>query len=93
MAGADTMPINELKSKFIGGLPEGVAPLICWLASDDARNVNGQVFVGSGQRVGVFCPMDESKVAFKDGSFTRDEIWQIMPVLTSGLQNPALEPD
>lgn len=88
---AHSMPIDELKNKFIGGSPEGVAPLVCWLAGDDAQKINGQILVASGQRVGVFCPMDETKTAFKDGSFTIDEIWQIMPVLTVGLPNPAIE--
>lgn len=89
MAAADTMPIDELKNKFIGGFPEAVAPIVCWLASDDSKNINGQVFVAAGWRVGVFSSMHEAKVAFKDGSFTLDEMWQIMPVLTAELRNPA----
>lgn len=91
IAKADTLSIDELKKIFIGSSPESVAPLVCWLASDEAQNINGQVFVSSGERVGVFSSMDEAKLAFKDGAFDIDEIWRIMPLLTARLRNPAAD--
>lgn len=84
---ADTLPIDEVREKFLGP-PEAIAPLVCWLASDEAENINGQIFMARVGRVGVFCPMDETKLAFKDGIFNIDEIWRIMPVLTAQLSNP-----
>ena len=87
--GADTLPVDELKKVFLGGVPEAVAPLVCWLASDDTQHINGQVFVSMEGRIGVFCPMDETKLAFKDGIFDIEEVWRIMPALTAGLPNPA----
>ncbi len=89
VVGADTLPIDELKKKFIGGSPEAIGPLVCWLASDETQNINGQVFLVMEGRVGTFSPMDEAKMAFKDSAFDVDEIWNIMPVLTAGLPNPA----
>lgn len=86
--GANALPLEEVKKKFFGP-PEAVAPLVCWLASDEAENINGQVFLARLGRVGVLCPMDETRLTFKDGIFEMDEIWRIMPVLTAGLPNPA----
>ncbi|MFC1971624.1 SDR family NAD(P)-dependent oxidoreductase [Chloroflexota bacterium] len=87
VAEADILPIDEVKKKFLGP-PEAIAPLVCWLASNEAGNISGQVFLARLGRVGMFCPMDESKLAFKDGIFDIDEIWRVMPVLTDGLSNP-----
>jgi hypothetical protein len=33
--------------------------------------------------------MEENKLAFKDGMFSTEELWNIMPILTTGLPNPA----
>jgi len=82
-----TLPIAQVKDKLFGP-PDAIAPLICWLASDEADNINGQVFISRSGRVGLFCSMDETKLAFKDGVFDLDEIWRIMPILTEGLLNP-----
>ena len=89
VAGADTLPIDELKKKFIGGSPEAIGPLVCWLASDDSQDINGQIFLVMEGQVGVFSQMNESKLAFKEGIFEVDDVWRIMPALTAGLQNPA----
>lgn len=90
IAGADTLPLDELKKKFIGGSPDAIGPLVCWLSSDDANEINGQVFLIMEGRLGVFKPMEESRQVFKDGIITTDEIWKIMPTITAGLINPAL---
>jgi NAD(P)-dependent dehydrogenase (short-subunit alcohol dehydrogenase family) len=89
VAGADTLPIDELKKKFIGGSPDAIGPLVCWLASDDSQNINSQVFLVMEGQIGIFSQMNETKTSFKEGMFDVDEVWRIMPVLTTGLQNPA----
>ena len=89
VAGADTLPIEELKKKFIGGSPDAIGPLVCWLASDEAQNVNGQIFLVMEGQVSVFSQMVESKQVYKDGIFDTDELWRVMPLLTVGLVNPA----
>jgi NAD(P)-dependent dehydrogenase (short-subunit alcohol dehydrogenase family) len=88
--GADTLPIDQLKKKFIGGSPDAIGPMVCWLASDEANNVNGQVFLIMEGKTGVFRPLEEWRMAYKEGAFTNDEMWQIMPNITDGLPNPAL---
>ena len=81
--------IEELKRKFLGGGPEAVAPLVCWLASDESSHVNGHVFMIMEGKVGIFSSMEETKLAFKDGMFTLDELCRIMPVMTAGLPDLA----
>lgn len=84
-----SLPVEELKRRLLGGGPEAVAPLVCWLASDDSSHVNGQVFMMTEGKVGIFNSMDETKLAFKDGIFTVDEMWNIMPLMTAGLPDLA----
>lgn len=86
---AETMPLDQVKKLTIGGTPDAIAPLICWLASDETSHITGQVFVITEGRVGLFSHMEESKLAYKDGMFSVDEIWRIMPLITAGLKNPA----
>ncbi len=86
---AQKLGADELKRKLLGGGPEAIAPLVCWLASDGSSHVNGQVFMMTEGKVGIFSPMDETKLAFKDGMFTIDELWHIMPIMTAGLPDLA----
>ena len=88
--GSDTLPIDELKKKFIGGSPEAIGPLVCWLASADSAKVNGHTFLVMEGRISLFSYMEEQKMVFKDGAFDVDEVWNIMPTMTAGLPNIAL---
>ena len=83
--GAKNLPVEELKRKLLGGGAEAIAPVVCWLASDASSRINGQVFMAAEGRVAVFNHMEEVKNAFKEGVFTIDEIWGIMPTMTAGL--------
>ena len=56
-----------------------------------SRNVNGHVFMVMEGRIGVFSYMEETRSAFKDGAFDVDEVWRIMPSVTAGLPNIALD--
>jgi NAD(P)-dependent dehydrogenase (short-subunit alcohol dehydrogenase family) len=69
--------------------PEDIAPLVVWLASDDAANVNGRVFYVETGRVGLYSePVLEKQLA-KVGGWTIDELFMFMPVtLTGELANP-----
>jgi len=69
--------------------PDDIAPLVVWLASDDAANVNGRVFYVQTGRVGLYSePVLELQMV-KDGSWTIDELFNFMPVtMTWELVNP-----
>lgn len=69
--------------------PEDIAPLVVWLASDDAANVNGRVFYVETGRVGLYSEPALEKQLAKVGGWTIDELFMFMPVtLTGELANP-----
>ena len=73
--------------------PEHIPPMLVYLATDFADNINGQVFHTSGGRVGIYCEPIEVRSAYKDiqlGPFTTDELIKIVPqTLLQGYINPA----
>jgi 3-oxoacyl-[acyl-carrier protein] reductase len=70
--------------------PEDIAPLVVWLASDAAANVNGRNFFVQTGRVALYSEPVQEKIIFKKGGFTIDELFDMIPsTLTQGLINPA----
>jgi len=70
--------------------PEDVAPMVVWLASDAASNVNGRNFFVQTGRIALFSEPVQEKVIMKRGGFTVDELFAMLPTtLTQGLINPA----
>jgi len=70
--------------------PEMIAPLVVYLCTDEAANINGcNFFVGGGQ-IGIFSEPEVTASIQKDGVWTLDELIDIMPKKVSGgLVNPA----
>jgi NAD(P)-dependent dehydrogenase (short-subunit alcohol dehydrogenase family) len=70
--------------------PEDVAPLVAFLASDFAANVNGQMFLCAGTSYSLLSLPRAEKTLYKDGRWTLDELDELVPqALTEGLVNPA----
>ncbi|MCX8072646.1 MAG: SDR family oxidoreductase [Candidatus Binatia bacterium] len=71
--------------------PEDVAPMVVFLASDYAANVNGQFFLCAGGSVSLLSQPRPIKTIFKpEGRWTLDELDRIVPsTLAEGLVNPA----
>ncbi|MBI4307229.1 MAG: SDR family oxidoreductase [Chloroflexi bacterium] len=70
--------------------PEDVAPTVVFLVSDNAANVNGQVFYAAGGTISLVSQPRPIKTIYKDGLWTLDELDGIMPfTLAAGLVNPA----
>ena len=68
---------------------EDIAPLVVWLASDDAANVNGRtLFVQTGM-VALYSEPVQEKSLVKVGAWTIDELFQFMPAtVAAGVVNP-----
>jgi len=69
--------------------PEDIAPLIVWLASDQAANVNGRTFFVQTGKISLYSEPVEEKSILKVGGWTIDELFINMPAtLAAGLVNP-----
>ncbi|MBQ0798087.1 MAG: SDR family NAD(P)-dependent oxidoreductase [Porticoccaceae bacterium] len=73
--------------------PEFVAPMVAYLATDAAEDVNGQIFHVEQGRVSIYCEPVEEKALLKtqdDGMFTVEELIDSIPgSLMVGHPNPA----
>jgi len=78
----------EAMARFEEMKPEGIAPLVVWLASDDAANVNGRTFFVERGRVGLYSEPVLEKQLVKPGGWTIDELFMFMPgTMTKELVN------
>jgi multifunctional beta-oxidation protein len=66
--------------------PEDIAPLIVYLASEPAGNVNGCIFEVWRGHVGIFIdPPPVAESVWKDGRWTAEELMKVLPeTLTRG---------
>ena len=66
--------------------PEDIAPLVVYLASEQADNVNGCIFEVWRGHIGIFAdPPPVEQVVWKDGQWTPEELFRFMPeTLTRG---------
>jgi NAD(P)-dependent dehydrogenase (short-subunit alcohol dehydrogenase family) len=79
----------EAMARFEQMKPEGIAPLVVWLASDEASNVNGRAFFVEKGRVGLYSEPVLEKQLVKPGGWTIDELFMFMPgTMTKDLVNP-----
>ncbi len=71
--------------------PDDVAPMVVYLASDDAANVNGQFFLCWGSAIALLSQPRPVRTLFKaDGYWTLDELDRLAPTtVLEGLANPA----
>ena len=70
--------------------PEWVAPLACYLASDLAANINGQIFGAAGGTYMVYSQPRLVNTIFKQGRWTLDELVDLVPkTIAQGLVNPS----
>ena len=72
------------------GDPDDVAPMVVWLASDAAANINGQGFGAAGGNYSLYQNPIPIKSIHKDGRWTLDELDSLLPTtLMAGLVNPS----
>jgi hypothetical protein len=71
--------------------PNDIAPMVAYLASEPAADVNGQFFLCYGSAIALLSQPRPTRTLFKpDGYWTLDELDRLAPAaLTDGLENPA----
>jgi len=70
--------------------PDDVAPMVAFLASDEAANVNGQLFLCTGKAYALLSQPRPVSTIYKPGRWTVDELMATVPSsLMLGVANPA----
>ena len=70
--------------------PEGIAPLVAYLASDAAAGINGQIFYIFGGTVCLAQPALPMRTIFKPARWELDDLARMVPWnLMGGIVNPA----
>jgi 3-oxoacyl-[acyl-carrier protein] reductase len=54
--------------------PEAVAPLVVWLCTDAAANVNGRDFYVAGNEVGLFPELEVERLLYREGGWDLDAL-------------------
>ncbi len=76
------------ESRFESHDPDDIAPLVVWLASDEAANVNGRNFFVQTGIISIYTEPVQENTITKDGGFTIDELFAKMPAtVAAGLVN------
>jgi len=71
--------------------PETVTPLIVYLCTEEAADINGQVFDVTGGDIAIYSePVKKKSIVKKEGLWTVEELIEQVPkVLLEGYKNPA----
>ena len=86
-------PAAAMGTPMAGADPEMVAPMACFLATDYAWNINGQIFSVQGGTVSVVNHPLTYRSIHKQAMWTLDELDQMVPRhLLAGVANPAPPP-
>jgi len=80
----------EAATAQLRGDPLDVAPMVVYLASDEAASINGQIFYCSGGMISLLSHPDIARSIHKQGRWTYEEIAAAFPAtLGQDLANPA----
>ena len=70
--------------------PEQVAPLVAYLCTDDAANINGQIFDVGGGRISLLHHPTSFRTLYKEDLWTVEDLQRLVPQqLMAGIDNPA----
>ncbi|MCX6002358.1 MAG: SDR family oxidoreductase [Chloroflexi bacterium] len=89
--GTDEKVFKEMIDKMVlSSKPENIAPVVVWLATEEAANVNGATFFISGNDIGIYAePAVTQKITKAEGFWSIDELVKITPKeLTNNWVNP-----
>jgi NAD(P)-dependent dehydrogenase (short-subunit alcohol dehydrogenase family) len=80
---AEAIPDEEVYARIFGS-PEDVAPIVVYLASEQASNISGQVFFATRGCISLYAAPTQIKTIYKHGRWTHDELTSMIPaVLTA----------
>jgi NAD(P)-dependent dehydrogenase (short-subunit alcohol dehydrogenase family) len=77
--GAAGMGMDALKAFEKANPPEAIAPLVVWLCTDEAANINGRNFLVAGNQIGLYSEPAIVADIRSDHGWTVDELSDLMP--------------
>jgi NAD(P)-dependent dehydrogenase (short-subunit alcohol dehydrogenase family) len=73
------------------GPPEGVAPWLAYLCTEDAANINGQVFALESRRIALLSRFNEERALYHDfareGALSQERLAELAPIVFP-VENP-----
>jgi NAD(P)-dependent dehydrogenase (short-subunit alcohol dehydrogenase family) len=79
---------REARRDHAIGLPEECAPLVVFLASDEAAGVTGQAIGIGGDKLTLYSHPAEAAVEYRDGGWTAEEIAHTWPESLAASEQP-----
>ncbi len=69
--------------------PELVAPLVVYLCTDAAANINGRDFIVGGNEISLVSLPDKERTIYREGGWDLDSLERVFPTtLGAGIRNP-----
>jgi 3-oxoacyl-[acyl-carrier protein] reductase len=93
-AAASGTPVeNAGAADVVGGIsamaPELIAPLVVYLCTDAAANINGRDFLVGGNEISLMSQPQRERTIYREGGWTLDSLAAIFPgTLGAGVVNP-----
>lgn len=82
------MTEEQIKGMFPA--PEDISPMVVFLCTDEAANINGRTFDVAAGNIGLYTEPENFRSIFKEGMWTVDELCALIPKsLAMGLENPS----
>jgi len=88
-SGAEPSTSGEAISQMDELKPELVAPLVVFLCTDKAANVNGRDFIVGGNEISLMSLPEKERTIYREGGWTLDALDRIFPsAIGTAVKNP-----
>lgn len=82
--------IGQSFTELLSSTPEAVSPLVVFLCSDEAADINGCTFDVHGGTISLYSEPVPFRTLYKAGTWSVDELCQLIPKsIAAGLVNPS----
>jgi NAD(P)-dependent dehydrogenase (short-subunit alcohol dehydrogenase family) len=87
----DPVEFEKFFNQTFSSKPEHIPPIVVYLATEEAANINGRCFFINGTQIGFYQePQIVAQINKDEGSWSLDELIKLVPEkLTKGVVNPA----
>jgi hypothetical protein len=88
--GLDDAGTRQSITELLNSSPEEVSPLVVFLCTDDAANINGCTFDVHSGTISLYSEPVPFRTIYKEGTWSVDELAQLIPKsIAAGLVNPS----